>query len=102
MWSAVLEEKEETISEQVKGLSGNSNLPAPFLQSALHQAAHADEAADFHEVDDMDAELLVGETFRRLFPDSFQHVMPIRNHQASYGRPPCRASTPGMTVLHEP
>ncbi|KAK9864060.1 hypothetical protein WJX84_009179 [Apatococcus fuscideae] len=53
-----------------------------LIQEAQRSAAGADDAEDYHEVDDMDAEFLVGETFRRLFPESFQHVMPIRNHKS--------------------
>ena len=31
----------------------------------------------------LEGEALVVETFSRLFPDSFQHVMPVLNHKVS-------------------
>ena len=49
---------------------------------ALDEAASESDAPPEYEEDEIeDGEDLVTRTFRRLFPDSFEGVIPIRNHK---------------------
>lgn len=50
-----------------------------------------DELTDEDAIEEIDSELLVRETFKNLFPDSFDGVLPVRKHKA---RPTYRSRSP--------
>ena len=64
-------------SKQYLGLYSRSNLSG----SADMQTLEGEGSQDEEDAEEFDSELLVRETFKTLFPDSFDGVLPIRKHK---------------------